>query len=624
MMVMIVSQWSCDFETTTKADDCRTWVWGKCEIGNETNFQYGTDFNEFMEWCMESKKELYFHNLKFDGSFIANWLLQNGYKWVKKARKLKEFSTLISKHGSWYSLEVVGKMRGKRPVITRIYDSLKKLPYSASYIAKSFKLPMLKGDIDYHKERPVGYEPDEKEIDYLRNDVQIIALALENQFKAGLEKMTAGSDAFNNFKDMLGKKNFEYNFPVLSMEMDQDIRQAYRGGFTWVNEKVAGKDIGSGIVFDVNSLYPSVMYDRMLPYGVPLTFKGKYEKDDRYPLYIQQLECEFKLKPKHIPTIQIKKNKYYAGNEYLHHSYGKTVVLTLTNVDLELFLEHYDIVGEIEWLSGYKFKANAGIFKDYIDKWLAQKIAGVGAVKEQAKLMLNSLYGKFATNPDVTGKELYIEDGVLKFKDGEDEFKDPVYTAMGCFITAYAREMTISTAQKCYDRILYCDTDSIHLSGTETPESIEHMIDDNRLGFWGLESVFSRARFLRQKTYIEDISADQEKLEEGMKVSYPFKGKEYKIINVENNCITLEKVGRVRKKDCFFLNVKCAGMSANVKKHVTWDNFKVGFKASGSLKQKQVKGGVVLLDKEFEIKQFGDWKEKLKKIEEKEKMNSKR
>lgn len=621
---MMKVKWSCDFETTTIEEDCRTWVWGRCEIGNEDNFHYGTNFDDFMEWTMESKKEVYFHNLKFDGSFILNWLLRNGFKQVKKAKQLKEFSVLISKHNSWYSLEVVGKMRGKRPVKVTFYDSLKKLPYSADYIAKSFKLPMLKGEIDYHAKREVGYVPTEKEIAYLRNDVQIIALALENQFHAGLEKMTAGSDAFTNFKDMLGKKQFEYTFPVLSLTMDTDIRQAYRGGFTWLNKKYESKDVGKGIVFDVNSLYPSVMYDRLLPYGTPITFNGKYIEDERYPLFIQQIECEFKLKPDHIPTIQIKQNKYFAGNEYLHDSYGKEVILTLTNIDLKLFLEHYDIVGEITYLKGYKFKANQGIFKDYIDKWLAQKIAGKGAVKEQAKLMLNSLYGKFATNPDVTGKNVYLENGVLKFIDGELEFKDPIYTAMGCFITAHARLMTIGTAQKCYDRIIYCDTDSIHLIGTDIPESIKDVIDDDKLGYWGLESVFSRARFIRQKTYAEDIDCEQARVEEKDKVSYGLGGKRYKIKEVKETTLVLEEVGEVEKKDCYYLDVKCAGMSKRVKKKATWENFKVGFKASGSLKLKQVEGGALLVDRDFEIKEFGNWKEKLKKIEEKEKLEAKR
>ena len=143
-------------------------------------------------------------------------------------------------------------------------------------------------------------------------------------------------------------------------------------------------------------------------------------------------------------------------------------------------------------------------------------------------------------------------------KEHLKEYRDPVYTAMGIFITSWARYTTISTAQKCYpDRLIYCDTDSIHLTGTEVPEAIMDIVDPNKLGYWKHESTFERARFIRQKTYVEQID-----------------GK---------------------------LDVKCAGMPDACKKNVTWDNFHVGFTSSGKLLPKRVLGGVVLVDTEFTI-----------------------
>jgi hypothetical protein len=126
--------------------------------------------------------------------------------------------------------------------------------------------------------------------------------------------------------------------------MDKQLRKAYRGGFTWLNEKYAELEIGKGIVFDVNSLYPSQMRDRPLPYGTPLYFEGKYEDDEKYPLYIQCIECEFEIKPDKIPTIQIKKNMSFKQNEYLKSSNGERVELYVTNVDLELMEEHYRLI----------------------------------------------------------------------------------------------------------------------------------------------------------------------------------------------------------------------------------------------------------------------------------------
>lgn len=97
----------------------------------------------------------------------------------------------------------------------------------------------------------------------------------------------------------------------------------------------------------------------------------------------------------------------FRANDYLASSNNEIVCLTLTNVDLKLFFEQYDVF-DLEYLCGWKFKGISGIFKKYIDKWITRKIeAGKAGNKGQrtlAKLMLNSLYGKFATSLDVQSK----------------------------------------------------------------------------------------------------------------------------------------------------------------------------------------------------------------------------
>lgn len=572
-------KFSCDFETTTKIDDCRVWAYGYMEIGNKGNYKIGNSIEEFMQWCEKCCGDLYFHNLRFDGEFIVNWLLKNGYKWDKSGRA-KTFSTVISSMGQWYVIDICYGFKGKEKLHTVIYDSLKKLPFPVKKIAEDFKLPIKKGDIDYHKERPVGYEIDDEERAYIKNDIEIIADALHIQFQQGLDRITSGSDSLKGYKSIITTKIFEKHFPVLSLELDSNIRLAYRGGFTWLNDKYAEKEIGEGIVFDVNSLYPYIMYDRPVPYGMPIFFNGKYEQDDDYPLFIQHIRCEFDLKDGYIPTIQIKKNLAFKQNEYLKSSNGEIVDLYVTNVDLKLIEEHYELY-DVEYVSGWKFKSKEGLFKQFIDKWTYIKISSEGAIRLLAKLMLNALYGKFATNPDITGKVPYLkEDGACGFKTGEEEYKDPVYTPVGVFITSWARDLTIRTAQKCYDRIIYCDTDSIHLMGREIPETIKDIVDPNRLGYWKHESTFKRGKYIRQKTYCH-----------------------------ENYAIEIEKNGKKKWVPCapeqatgVEFEVKCAGMPDKVKEKVTFDNFKIGFSSYGKLLPKHVNGGVVLVDTEFTIK----------------------
>ena len=129
-----------------------------------------------------------------------------------------------------------------------------------------------------------------------------------------------------------------------------------------------------------------------------------------------------------------------------------------------------------------------------------------------AKICLNSLYGKFATSLDVQSKIPYLdENGIVKYRLGEKETKDGVYLPMGSFITALAREKTIRTSQaikdysiKKYGIDMYCysDTDSIH---TLLPiEELKQFcdIDKVKLGAWDHESHFTKAKFIRQKTYL--------------------------------------------------------------------------------------------------------------------------
>lgn len=368
-------KFTADFETNVDELDCRVWAYAICEIGNTDNFIYGNDIADFINWCANKRENyvLYFHNLKFDGEYIISYLLKNGYTCIKdkKEKDDKTFTTLISDMGQFYSIEIFFETKNPKHINkVTIYDSLKILNFSVDHIAKDFNLPIRKLVIDYNEHREIGHILTEQEIDYIRNDVEIMARALKIMFDEGLTKMTIGSDALASYKEI--NKNFNKYFPVLPYKIDKDIRKSYKGGFTYLNDSYKGKETGSGIVFDVNSLYPFVMMYEKLPFGDPIYFTGKYEKDILYPLYVQTISCIFNIKKGKIPTIQIKNNLSFLPNEYVKSSNGDIVTLTLTSVDLELFFDHYDVT-EITYHSGWKFKAIKGLFSKYVEYWTEKK-----------------------------------------------------------------------------------------------------------------------------------------------------------------------------------------------------------------------------------------------------------
>lgn len=567
-----MSMFVADFETTKEPDgSTRVWAFGHCEIGNVDNFDYGTDIDSFLKWCKKGRenKTVYFHNLRFDGEFLFHYLLSNGFEYSEKPKD-KSFNCIISSDGQFYQIKVTFKKLNKRSNSVTFLDSHKKLPFPVKTVAKVFGLPILKGDIDHDIYRPVGHVITPDELEYLKHDVQIVAMALGVQMEQELDRMTIGGDAMHDFKAGLaggdikrGRKLFERYFPIFPLHIHNQMKPSYKGGFTYANPIHTGKDIDKGVVFDINSMYPWAMYTKNLPYGMPIYYKGEYKYDEGMPLYIQRIFCTFTLKEGHIPTIQIKENNRYKATEYLTSNIDKMgndepVELVLTNVDLELFLEHY-IVEDIEYLDGYKFKSCCGMFNRYIDHWMKVKIdaeeTGNEGLRTLAKLMLNNLYGKFGTNPDITGRYPVLqEDGSIGYDLHDPEFTDPVYIPMASFITAYCRDNIIRSAQNVYDRFIYADTDSLHLIGEEMPPLHIHKTE---LGAWKHESTFTRARFLRAKTYVEDIDGE--------------------------------------------LHVKCAGMPDNVKELVTWDNFHMGLSLHGKLTPKHVKGGVILEPINFTI-----------------------
>jgi hypothetical protein len=589
-----------DFECTTDINDCRVWVFGICDINAPDYFYYGSSIDEFMSYAKDSNNStFYFHNLEYDGEFILSWLFTHGFEHVTDRRYLdsNKFTTVISDMGKFYTMKIMFEKKNKKANVITIYDSNKIIPLSVKKIPKAFGLPMKKGDIDYNADNGNYNPPTDEELDYLQHDVNIVAYALQWFVAQGYDRMTIGSNALEDYKQMITKKNFNLWFPPPDYETDKIIRYAYRGGFTWLEPKYKGKDLEVPIiVLDVNSLYPDRMHNCKLPFDDGIRFEGKYQEDKMYCLYVQCLSCDFKLKPNYIPTLQIKKS-IYNDSEYLTSSNDEHPTIYLTNLDLELLFEHYDVCN-IQYQGGYKWRGSFKLFDMYVDKWMEVKEKATKednkGIRTISKLFQNNIYGKLSTNPLIQGKVPYLDDdGIVKYKLGEEEIRDGVHIGCGAFITAYARHKTITAAQTirtAYAKgesdidIVYCDTDSLHCISPRgvLPEGLE--IHDSHLGAWKHENKNGtvRARFLRQKSYLEcEIVTDKEyeKMDDEEKAMvYYWNG--YRIIN----------------------HVTCAGLPENCHSQVTWDNFHIGATYKGKLTPKHVKGGIVLVPSTFKIK----------------------
>lgn len=478
--------YAADFECTTDADDCRVWGWGLARVSETANpdrVVTDHDLDLFFDCVTTQDCVVYFHNLAYDGEFILCYLLANGFM-VSDSGQPGTITSMISGQRKWYSVTLTWW----NGVKVTLKDSFKILPFSVERIARAFGYPFKKLVIDYDEYREGPLTSTDRE--YLAHDVAIMARALHEILSKTRGKLTVGAEALAEYKSL--NNRFDKYFPVLPVEVDEELRRAYRGGWVYVNPKYAKQVVGPGNTYDVNSLYPYVMSCKPIPIGEP-----DFTDDLTDGLFIASITVTAKLRKGYLPCIQLKGHVIFGDNEYVSEIREPTT-LYVTNVDLALYEEHYEL--DILCVNGcWSFRQATGLFSRYIEKFRVLKENSTGANRELAKLMLNSLYGKFGTNPDVTGRVPELVDGALTLPLGSAETRDPVYIPVAVFITAYARDYTIREAQRNYDVFVYADTDSVHILG-ELPEDIQH---PSRFGAWKHELAWPYAVYWRAKTYTD-------------------------------------------------------------------------------------------------------------------------
>lgn len=641
-----------DFETTVFEGQKDTLVWASAlvELGKEEVTILGSieDTFEYLK-SLKTNVLLYYHNLKFDGSFWLDFLmkklhltqafdeyaLERGvFRFVKdKWMRSRTFKYVISDTGQWYGIKIkLGKY------MIELRDSLKLLPFSIERIGKQFGTLHKKLKMKYEGFRyPNCYiSPEEKE--YIRNDVLVLKEALEIMYEQGHNRLTIGSCCLNEFKEILAEEmNLKWDkvFPNhYDIELDPDIhgvtnaddfvRRSYRGGWCHYVKEKAGRMLGHGVTADVNSLYPSVMHsmsDNWYPVYEPHFWIGDIPEEATKPAryYFIRFKCRFYLKDGYLPFIQQKHSFMYNGNENLTTSdvydaetdtymaewtdksgkvHDTAMELTMTQDDWELFQEHYR-TENLEVLGGCWYYALKGIFDIYIDKYKEIKMKSKGAVRELAKLFLNNLYGKLAASRNSSFKVAYLdEEGNIKFRLQADDQKAPGYIPIGSAITSKARCFTIRAAQKNYHGpnkpgFCYADTDSIHCDLREE-DLVGINVHPTEFNHWKVESYWDKALFIRQKTYYEHVTH-----EDGEPVGNPYDN--LKCAGLPEHCkqLFLARVnGSTKNLDLSELDATekkfLFDKKGNIKPLKITD-FKVGIEIPGKLKPQRIDGGVLLV-----------------------------
>lgn len=446
---------------------------------------------------MEWRGYLCAHNAGFDFRVVDGFTQMQRRGWELKGAVIDDPPTILRYHQRGRGLIVLDTLNYYR---TRLAD-----------IGKMFGLAKLDHDLVWGDR--------ERDDAYCRRDVEIVLAAMQ-----GIIRRTAELD--------LG--NFASTFPGLAFgafrhrHMDTPIliddnpdalklaRRAYYGGRTEAFRLGSVKPPIT--VYDVVSMYPSVMRDEPMP----TVLRGVYRSMTVTELAVATTDAA--------AMADVTLDTDTADYPLLYHDRLVFPVGRFRTVLARPELTHALKRGRIVSLHRCALYEQSVIFRSYIAEWWARRQeaikAGDLAESDFCKRMMISLYGKFgqsgsvfetlgeASNDDVrTWTEIDMETGevkrmrslagLLQVKSGERESRDS-HPAIAATVTSAARIRLLSMMQAFgRERVVYTDTDSLFVIGCNAPAAARRLIGQN-LGDLKLERELSSLVLHGLKDYTAD------------------------------------------------------------------------------------------------------------------------
>jgi hypothetical protein len=566
--------------------------------GEKSVSNYLTDFSNHQEMILDLLNKLiieqyngfkvYAHNLSnFDSLFLLDILNLNfSVKIIRNRGRL--ISIKVSK-------SIIDKETNKTKVISlTFYDSYQLLPSSLRNLALSFNTNTQK-DIfpyDFVNKNNLNYLGPVPSMDFFPQDT-FNSIEIYNQYASNfndkwdlkaistqycIQDCVSLHQVLSKFSDLIWVKYqvnitkfptltsltfsiFRTHFlgdtkiPMLAGKFYTDIKMAYTGGATdmYIPSNITFfegmKALGSKLLkrftklfyYDVNSLYPYIMSKFELPTGKLVYFEGdiynsnliidNIVKDGVLGFYYCKVIAPLGLKH---PIIQLRHNNK-----------------TLAPVgEFECMLYSAEIVNarkfgyQIQVLRGYYFTEKTTIFKEYILQLYSLRLEYDKShpMNLIAKLLMNSLYGRFGMDYSLEESSICNDKEILKLLNNNSDNKhvidieplgsnsfivtqesDNISTkisslshhhninvAIAAGVTALARIEMSKYKNNDLLKLFYSDTDSIFVD--KNPLEMKKIFGDvigNKLGQLKLECGIDKAIFLAPKAYYLETDSGQ-------------------------------------------------------------------------------------------------------------------
>lgn len=412
----------------------------------------------------------------------------------------------------------------RKPIYCSMFEVFE---YRCSYIQTNLSLAMLckqtgvpeklSGQkFNYDKLRFPWTELTEYEKEYIITDVESLVKAMRIRVEQNgdtLVTVPLTSTGYVRRECKAALKGRYYDIGEMKPDEEQYrlLRMAFRGGNTHANSHYTDRIINNVNSYDIVSCYPTQQLTQKFPmkpfkwldcrltlqrvfrfiglgYAVVglYQFKGLRLKNKKTPIpYISLSRTDTLMYKDEEYTdkngIKRKKTKSLVklDNGRILESYYSE--MALTEIDLEIILQQYDF-DEIGILKAMVSKKDylPEEYRKVIQEYYNNKTALKGDNTDQgiylytkSKNMLNSVYGMSATDP--IHQEISYNGGSYErssYDSMSDEEKSkalkmaPFPYQWGVYTTAYSRQQLQKAINLCGQKIIYCDTDSVKVSGS--------------------------------------------------------------------------------------------------------------------------------------------------------------
>lgn len=496
-------------------------------ISDGENFALFTNIEDFLLCCSTMLvKMVFWYNAKFDFSQFDYYFETNNWKTSQEIidenenwKKLpdKTYQSLNGDFGQRYQLRIWKSYTNKHwnkkvhnfkmiDICNIFHGGLRKNLIDWNILDKDNK-EVRKLEMDYVNasiENDIEYMIADTKGLYLlaeKIDKTICKISGYSLFKGeyitagGLAKKSLLKFMFNKEKLKDNLEYFRYYFPM-TVAQDKVFREykLYQGGKCFINPYKRNKIIKNIYKYDINSMYPTQMRNMKYPIGEGKIVK-KISEDKLYVLKINNIYGRLKENMTPVWYDRI-------TGDYLE-SINDTNIYYFWLEELQELQNYYELNFHVLEILEYEGKICKGA-QNYVDNYYQVKKENKGAIREGAKLFLNSAYGKLAERIETTECNYKLsEDGYVHLVKGETKIdeKKIMSVLLGSRITALARASLmyyIRTICKNNPRqnFIYCDTDSVHAL-CEFKDT-----DDKQLGKMKSEGVYEYGKYIAPKTYM--------------------------------------------------------------------------------------------------------------------------